>query len=119
MGNPAVNTVFIPAPLKDAYNFGIPQNDARDFAPTILQTLASFGTNAANTAILASVAVPDTLKFDVTKPDGFPNGRKLDDRVIDIILSLVLNKPTTDGTPGNDVPFLTDFPYLAPPHQAA
>ena len=119
MGNPAVNTALIPPALKDAYNFGIPQNDARDFAPAILQTLANFGTNAANTATLAAVAVPDTLKFDVTKPDGFPNGRKLGDRVIDILLTLILNTPTTDGTPGNDVPFLQEFPYLAPPHQAA
>lgn len=118
MGNPAVNTALIPAALKDAFNFGQPQNDARDFGPVILQTLAHFGTNAANTATLASVAVPDTLKFDVTKPDGFPNGRKLDDRVIDTLLTLILNQPTSDGTPGNDVPLLQDFPYLAPPHQA-
>lgn len=118
MGNPAVNTVFILGPLKDAYNFGQPQNDARDFGPTIVNTLTGLGTSPDNIAILASVAVPDTLKFDVTKPDGFPNGRQLTDRSTDIILSFVFNKAVTDGTPGNDVPLLSRFPFLAPPHQA-
>src|SRR5690242_10168832 len=66
MGNPAVTTALIPAALKDAYNAGIPENDPRDFAPVILKSLGNFGTNAENTQILASVAVPDTLKFDVS-----------------------------------------------------
>jgi hypothetical protein len=118
MGNPAVNTALIPAALKDAFNAGIPQDDAQVFAPVILQTLANFGTNAQNTATLASVAVPDTLKLNRSMPDGFPNGRQLTDRVIDTLLTLILNTPTTDGTKGNDVPFLPTFPYLASPHQA-
>jgi hypothetical protein len=118
MGNPAVNTALIPASLKDAFNAGIPQDDAQVFAPVILQTLANFGTNAQNTATLASVAVPDTLKLNRSMPDGFPNGRQLTDRVIDTLLTLILNTPTTDGTRGNDVPFLPTFPYLASPHQA-
>lgn len=119
MGNPGVNTVYIPASLKDAFNAGIPQDDPTVFGPVILQTLATIGTNATNTQILASVAVPDTLKFDTSKPDGFPNGRQLGDDVIDTLLTLTFNgNPGSDGVNGNDVPFMTDFPYLAPPHQA-
>lgn len=118
-GNPLVNAALIPAPLKDAFNMGAPKNDARDFEPAILQTLSSLGTSAENTQTLISVIIPDTLKLDLSKPDGFPNGRRLQDRVQDIILSLVLNDPSfTDHTPGNDVPFLNHFPFLAPPHQA-
>ena len=121
MGNPAVNTAFIPAAFKDAFNSGLPQNDAANFAPIILKTLANFNTSPANVAILASVAVPDTLKFDVTKPDGFPNGRRLQDRPTDIELGLVTNNPSfTDGTGPLQAAknYLTTFPYLGPPCQA-
>jgi hypothetical protein len=122
MGNPAVNTALIPSALKDAFNAGEPENDAKDFAKTILNSLKAFGTNATNTAILASVAVPDTLKFDVTADDKFPNGRHPRDDVIETLLSLILGAPgqtagIDDGVPANDKPFLDVFPYLAAPNQ--
>ncbi|MBV9828723.1 MAG: DUF4331 family protein [Alphaproteobacteria bacterium] len=121
MGNPAINTALIPTGLKDAFNAGIPQNDARDFAPTILKTLSAFNTPPANVAILASVGVPDTLKIDLSKPDGFPNGRRLQDRVLDIEIQLISgNSSFTDGTGPQQAAkvYLTTFPYLGPPCQA-
>jgi hypothetical protein len=117
-GNPAVNTALIPGPLKDAFNFGLPKNDARDFGAAILASLNRFGTSPANIAILASVALPDTLKLDLAKPDGFPNGRRLQDDVIDTLLTLILNTPTSDGVDRDDRSFSRRFPYLAPPRQA-
>ena len=43
---------------------------------------------------------PDTLRVDPTAPSGFPNGRELDDAVIDPILSaLLLNLEPCAGTP--------------------
>ena len=36
---------------------------------------------------LANVVVPDTIKVDVTKPAGFPNGRRLTDSVMPINLA--------------------------------
>jgi hypothetical protein len=117
-GNPTVNTVLIPGPLKDAFNFGLPKNDARDFGAAILASLNRFGTSAANIAILASVALPDTIKLDLSKPDGFPNGRRLQDDVIDTLLTLILNTPTSDGVDRDDRSVSRTFPYLAPPRQA-
>ena len=67
--------------------------------------------------------------------DGFPNGRRLADDVVDIELRAVgegygaflhsaLGLPDRtpndligDGVDKNDVPFLTSFPYVASPHQ--
>jgi hypothetical protein len=67
--------------------------------------------------------------------DGFPNGRRLADDVVDIELRAVacgygpiLNKAlglcdltpndqVGDGVDKNDVPFQTSFPYVADPHQ--
>jgi hypothetical protein len=61
--------------------------------------------------------------------DGFPNGRRLGDDVVDIelrALAGVLNEDTdfhgfpnnalTDGVDENDVPFMDTFPYLGSPH---
>jgi hypothetical protein len=122
MGNPAVNTALIPSSLKDAFNQAKPQNDAEDFGAIMLATLTALGTNATNKGILASVAVPDTLKFNRDAPDGFPNGRRPQDDVIETLFSLILGAPgqTTgidDGVLANDKPFLSAFPYLAPPSQ--
>lgn len=130
MGNPAVNTALIPAALKDAFNFADPQNDAKDFASVILNqiltldkafgTCPSTATSAAacnpNVPLLASVAVPDTLKFAVNQHDGFPNGRQLQDRTTDLLISLILQLPGfTDGTAAKT--YCSVFPFLGPPLQ--
>jgi hypothetical protein len=58
---------------------------------------------------------------------GFPNGRRLTDDIVDIELQVVAgvlvpgfnkapNNQLTQGVPANDVPFLSAFPYLASPH---
>jgi hypothetical protein len=62
--------------------------------------------------------------------DGFPNGRRLVDDVADIELRAIAggtpftpafnvfpNNALTDGVDANDVPFLTQFPYVGLPHQ--
>ena len=61
------------------------------------------------------------MTIDFSQPVAFPNGRQLEDDVIDIALQLVLNRTAgvTDAIDGNDVSFLSSFPYLAPPHQPA
>ena len=49
---------------------------------------------------------------------GFPNGRRLEDDVIDIAERAVggvligKNLPLGDGVNANDVPFATSFPYV-------
>jgi hypothetical protein len=89
---------------------------------------------------IAPKAVPaDTLKINLGVPPtptagqnrfgvlggdlgGFPNGRRLTDDVVDIELRVIggalIGKklPLGDGVDQNDVPFLTSFPYVAPPH---
>ena len=106
MGNPAVNTAFITPSLKDTFNTALPKNDAADYASVITATLKKYGTNKTNTGIRASIVFPDTLKLDTSKPDGFPNGRRLQDDVIDTELQLVFNQKLGggfgDGVKGND-----------------
>ena len=62
-------------------------------------------------------------------PQGFPNGRRLKDDIIDIALRVVegvllnQNKPTSahlgDGVNRNDVRFMRHFPYEALPHSGS
>ncbi len=76
----------------------------------------------------APLVVPDTVTIDTTTAAGFPNGRKLADPVVDVTLAVILLDLSAQGQSAttlanlplnptaNDKAFLTDFPYLAPPH---
>ena len=60
---------------------------------------------------------------------GFPNGRRLDDDIVDIALRVVMgvllpdHDPDADtlgdGVDGNDVSFNAEFPYVAYPHSGS
>ena len=135
MGVPAINTALVPFAKKNAYNAASTVDDANGkFAADILATLTALGTDPAHKAILASVAVThgDFLRLNLnipnsgvgrgipilTEPSAFPNGRRVHDDVIDIILTLVANSNSLgDNVDGNDVAFRTSFPFLAPSQQ--
>jgi hypothetical protein len=88
-----------------------------------------------NTSIAPSTNDPNTvnrLGLLGGQADGFPNGRRLGDDVIDIALRAVAggtpftpnfnedgdaNNKLADGVDGNDQPFLTTFPYQGTPWQ--
>ncbi|MEX1046337.1 MAG: DUF4331 domain-containing protein [Actinomycetota bacterium] len=53
---------------------------------------------------------------------GYPNGRRLADDAIDISLDVMEDLPAgslSDSVDLNDVPFLTQFPYVAAPHSGS
>ncbi len=140
MGRPAINTVFIPnnpfpgeqkgqvASQKDAFNKAQPKNDQAAFRSEVVNTLqVLFSLNdaagddktddAAKIAGLADILLPDVLTFDTAKSDGFLNGRKLSDDVIDAELGLITEGTvTTDCVSKNDAKFWPNFPYLATAH---
>ena len=59
------------------------------------------------------------LDYDYTSSEGYPNGRKLTDDIIDIQLAVLTNgRVTTDKVSSHqDLP--TTFPYLGSPHRIA
>lgn len=69
---------------------------------------------------------PDVVIFDASRPAAFPNGRELTDDVVDLVGDArilasdcpVPDDPVRCNPSANDVPFLTAFPYLAPPQGA-
>lgn len=59
---------------------------------------------------------PDVIIYDTSRPAAFPNGRELTDDVVDLVADPRVLANDAPFPTQNDVPFLTTFPYLAPPH---
>jgi hypothetical protein len=134
---PAVNTALIPAAKKDAFNAAT--NEEQDPASFKSDVMASItGLRAAVDPLfggastqqggplgqltpeqLTGALLPDVVTVDFSKPLVFPNGRRLQDDVIDTVLGLVLNRGgaagISDGVSANDKPSLATFPYLPEP----
>jgi hypothetical protein len=78
---------------------------------------------------LAGLVVPDILTENLARPSGFPNGRRLEDPVVDITLAAIFLDLTMQSPlilhniplnpMANDVPLRTVFPYFAPPNGVA
>lgn len=74
---------------------------------------------------VVDLLIPDTITVDLDAASVFPNGRRLQDPVIDFTLSMALldmsvHSPDTFGNiplnpPTNDVPFRNTFPFLGLP----
>lgn len=166
LGLPLVNEVLIPLGAKDVFNATLPENDAKDFAPFLLNPEpaklmnalyglkvpanprtsdiapilrgAGAGLTPANylqpaDLLRVNVAVPvnpapNRLGILAADAQGFPNGRRLNDDVVDILLRLLAggtpftpqtnvapNNALTDGVDTSDIQPVPYFPYLAPP----
>jgi hypothetical protein len=139
IATPAVNVALVPFVRKEEHNSATTQDDANGrFAADIVATLTALGTNATNIGILASIAVTngDFVRLNLNTPNttlgfgeqfhstpnyaGFPNGRRYGDDVVDTEFFFIANQPPgglTDNANQNEQPFLSAFPFLAPPHQ--
>lgn len=85
-----------------------------------------FNQEVAPGVAVLNLILPDTLLVDPTAPAGFPNGRRLQDPVMDVTLAILLLDLTQHpanqlvgvlNPTANDLPFLDEFPYLAFPHR--
>jgi hypothetical protein len=122
-----------PARLLNAlFHLGVKETDRTDIVQALLTGIPG------KTQIAPNAVPADTLKINLGVPPtaagqenrlgvlggdlgGFPNGRRLTDDVVDIELRAIggaligKNLPLGDGVDQNDVPFLSTFPYVAPP----
>ncbi len=122
-GLPAVNVALTPFNQKNRYNAATPSLDATGFfAPGIVGTLTALGASQSAINTLAGLAVTngDILRLNTAAPSGFPNGRRLQDDVIDTILGIIVGGTLGDNVNANELnggAFGTTFPYILPPHQ--
>ncbi|MEA2410545.1 MAG: hypothetical protein QOC77_1106 [Thermoleophilaceae bacterium] len=119
------------------FNLGVKETGRTDIATALLTGVPGL------TQISSKPAAADTLKINLGVPPtasgsenrfgviagdnaGFPNGRRLGDDVVDIELRVFggfllpadqggKKLPLGDGVDQNDKPFLSSFPYVAPP----
>jgi hypothetical protein len=113
-----------------------PEKNRTDIVQAVLQGVPGLnafpgpaGKNATDTLKInlgtPPTATPNRLGVLGGDTAGYPNGRRLTDDVVDIDLQVVAgalqgNKvPLGDGVNQNDVHFLSQFPYVAPPKPGA
>ena len=134
MGRPAINTVFNHGNDKNVFNVTQPSdqpNIASTDPPTTgksflsvfqqeLQALSAGspkGPYSADQALaIAKILLPDILTYDYSSSAGYLNGRRLQDDVIDISLSLVTNGAITGDGVGPHTDYTADFPFVGRPH---
>lgn len=80
---------------------------------TELQRMGGYSSRQALT--IAEELVPDVLSFDYASSNGFWNGRRLDDDVMDVLLRLVSNGKVSGDGVGPHADYLSEFPYLGAP----
>jgi len=100
-GRPGIATIFIPVPMRNAFNVARPGQDVQKF----------------NSFIPAHVSflLPDILTINTSMPTLYPNGRGLADDVIDISLKLITQNSAATDSVANDSQFLNQFPFLGNP----
>jgi len=121
MARAAINTVFNHGQDKNIFNSIDPDMDLTatttegiTFVQSFRNTLSALGGNPD----LATVLLPDVLNYDFSTATNYAalNGRRLQDDVIDISLSLVTHGGLTTDNVGPHTDYLSEFPYLGTPH---
>ena len=112
-------TFLIPNEEKQTYLEGDPADDAR-FVDSIAHSLEHAGGYTPEEARrLAEPMLPDILPYDPSRPVAYPdNGRLFTDDVGDHLVAILTNGRVTEDNVGPHDDFLSEFPYLGPPHKA-
>lgn len=119
--NPPTMVAPAPAPSPSPQPTATPTPTSRNVTACLSQAiLPATSTSAAVT--LPTLILPDTLKLDFNRPNGFPNGRQFDDPVIDLELAALLldltRHPVTtlvgvlNPPPPSDNATTTVFPFV-------
>jgi uncharacterized protein DUF4331 len=121
VGRAAINTVFNHGVDKNIFNSLEPSQDSTaitsegiTFVQSFMNTLTALGGSPS----LATVLLPDVLNYDYSRPTDYAklNGRRLQDDVISISLSLVTGGGLTTDHVGPHTDYLDHFPYAGTPH---
>ena len=124
-------TPILAAVMNKLYKLGVPEKKRADLVAVLLTGIPKLNFTGAKPAdeLRLNVSIPVTPKgkvsnFGVVAGDngGFPNGRRLNDDIVDVeeraVAGFLLGKkvPLGDGVTKNDVANLAHFPYVGLPH---
>ena len=133
----------VPKLIEAIYGINAPATPRDDLVAVFLTGIDGVNSQRVNQDVVDANFVPsEMLRLNMSIPptpraeanrlgviggdnQGFPNGRRLIDDVVDIELQVLEGELTGapndlgDAVNENDVPFLTEFPYVAIPHQLA
>jgi hypothetical protein len=116
LGLPLVNILFNDSKEKDLFNRSEPGQQKALFMDKFVTLLESLGHSTSKAQEVAQVFLPDILPYDFSNAQGFFNGRKLTDDVVDSVLNLVTGGKVTTDMVGPHSDYLETFPYLGQPH---
>src|ERR687894_291693 len=116
MGRPLTNMLYTEGEDKNAFNQVGPEQDRDLFLETFKVVLEANGYGSGEARTVVETLLPDVLTYEHRAAAAFPNGRRLDDAIVDAALDLFTNgRITSDGvSPHRDM--LYSFPYLGAPH---
>ena len=116
-GHPTINPFINPNNVKNTYNLGQPVDDVANYLAawsTFLEDKGGYSQEAAEQA--ARIVLPDILRYDRSKPVGYPNGRAITDDCFSKRFAWMSDGkiPPQGLKPHDDL--LAEFPYLGPPN---
>ena len=116
VARPLTNILYNEGEDKNAFNQVGPEQDRDLFLEEFEAVLEANGYAPGEARTIAETLLPDVLAYDHRVAAAFPNGRKLDDDIVDAALDLFTNgRITSDGVPPHR-DMLYSFPYLGAPH---
>jgi hypothetical protein len=116
MGRPLTNMLYNEGEDKNAFNQVGPEQDRELFLETFEAVLEANGYASGEARTIAETLLPDILAYDHRAAAAFPNGRKLDDDIVDAALDLFTNGRITSDGVSSHRDMLYSFPYLGAPH---
>jgi hypothetical protein len=117
-GHPTINPFVNPNNVKNEYNLRQPADDLANYLElwsTFLETNGGYSPEEAREAAL--IVLPDVLRYDLTEPAAYPNGRALTDDAFSARFAWMSNgKIGSQGLKPHD-DMSAEFPHLGVPNR--
>jgi len=116
-GRPGIDATFNQSEDdKRIWNQQEPSKDRELFLDKFAHVFEDAGHPSDQATALAGDLLPDLLTYDYSSSEGYPNGRKLTDDVINMGIALVTNGAAPHDGLRPHADLRSDFPYLGSPH---
>ncbi|MGD9891019.1 MAG: DUF4331 family protein, partial [Dehalococcoidia bacterium] len=119
-GHPNLANFFLTDAVKPRFDADVPANDRARYLDHFVESLEHVGGYSRDEALGVldgEGLLPDMLRYDPSKPAGYPNGRLLTDHIIANRLHMLSNGAIPPDGLKPHIDLLDRFPYLGTPHE--